>query len=606
MLIRPIWQDEESVCTNTEEVLASFQEVNERNIKTELLVGSADVKALYPSLNTDHTAEIVGQTFYESEYNFNEIDERELSLYLAINLKPEELEKREISQYCHKRRHKKGAPPKITGCAIDNKIENRYSPWLEPEKAQDERTTKKMISIALEIVIKFIMNNHIYKINGICKRQTKGGPIGLELTGDIAQIYMVWWDKELKKRLYESNIILLLYKRYVDDINMIINKMKAISNKRDEEEDKNIMDKVRQIANSIHESIQIETDTPAQNKDKKMPILDIKAWTETRTDKDGNKTSKILHEFYHKEIGSKEVTNSKSAMNMNTKRNILIAEMLRVLLRCSPLLDWKVTAEHASTMNKRIQNAGYNKTFRKQVTKAALKKYKDITHKDETGECPRYRNKTWQKTEREKKKQQQKTKWYKKGKQKYKSVIFVPATPHSKLQKEYKKIIDKHQMKIKVIEKAGTQLKNILQKSDPFKENKCNDPECFPCKSNDKNKPTNCRKDGIVYNIICQKCQSIYIGESSRNAISRGKEHKQDFDTNKETSIMLRHIKTHHQHDTNKPEFKMIVTHIYNNNSMDRQISEAIQINNIPKQQIINTKIEFRHAKLPRQELTWV
>ena len=115
MLIRPIWQDEESVCTNTEEVLASFQEVNERNIKTELLVGSADVKALYPSLNTDHTAEIVGQTFYESEYNFNEIDERELSLYLAINLKPEELEKREISQYCHKRRHKKGAPPKITG-----------------------------------------------------------------------------------------------------------------------------------------------------------------------------------------------------------------------------------------------------------------------------------------------------------------------------------------------------------------------------------------------------------------------------------------------------------------------------------------------------------
>ena len=111
-----------------------------------------------------------------------------------------------------------------------------------------------------------------------------------------------------------------------------------------------------------------------------------------------------------------------------------------------------------------MQNAGYNKTFRKQVTKAALKKYKDITHKDKTGECPRYRNKTWQKTEREKKKQQQKTKWYKKGKQKYKSVIFVPATPHSKLQKEYKKIIEKHQMKIKVIEKAGTQLKNILQK----------------------------------------------------------------------------------------------------------------------------------------------
>ena len=47
-----------------------------------------------------------------------------------------------------------------------------------------------MISIALRIAIKFIMKNHVYSINGVLKKQKKGGPIGLELTGDIAQVYM--------------------------------------------------------------------------------------------------------------------------------------------------------------------------------------------------------------------------------------------------------------------------------------------------------------------------------------------------------------------------------------------------------------------------------
>ena len=30
---------------------------------------------------------------------------------------------------------------------------------------------------------------------------------------------MLWWDKEMKKRLEEIGLTLLMYKRYVDDIN---------------------------------------------------------------------------------------------------------------------------------------------------------------------------------------------------------------------------------------------------------------------------------------------------------------------------------------------------------------------------------------------------
>ena len=120
-------------------------------------------------------------------------------------------------------------------------------------------------------------------------------------------------------------------------------------------------------------------------------------------------------------------------------------------------------------------------------------------------------------------------------------------------QKEYKKIIDKHKINIKVVEKAGTQIKHILQKSDPFKNNKCEDTECLPCKGDNNDRPTNCRKDGVVYHISCNKCPAMYIGETSRNANSRGKEHKNDYINRRENSIMLRHTKSCHPETVNNP-----------------------------------------------------
>ena len=60
--------------------------------------------------------------------------------------------------------------------------------------------------------------------------------------------------------------------------------------------------------------------------------------------------------------------------------------------------------------------------------------------------------------------------------------IFVPATPNLKIQKDYSKIIQKHKIDIKVVEKAGKQLKTTLQTSDPFKQSKYQDEECFPTK----------------------------------------------------------------------------------------------------------------------------
>ena len=124
---------------------------------------------------------------------------------------------------------------------------------------------------------------------------------------------MCWWDKQFIQKLLENNIILLLYKRYVDDIKMLIDKLKKATQNRDETEDKAIMDKIREIGNSIHKSIEITTDTPSEHSDKKMPVLDLKVWSETREGQDGIMRNKIIHEFYQKEISSKTVALSQSS-----------------------------------------------------------------------------------------------------------------------------------------------------------------------------------------------------------------------------------------------------------------------------------------------------
>ena len=69
---------------------------------------------------------------------------------------------------------------------------------------------------------------------------------------------------------------------------------------------------------------------------------------------------------------------------------------------------------------------------------------------------------------------------------------------------------------------------------------------------------------------------------------------------------MLRHNKTCHPEEINNlPDFEMKVTQIYKNKPLDRQLSEAIQINSLSNQQKINSKLEYKHHKLPRTTLSW-
>ena len=224
---------------------------------------------------------------------------------------------------------------------------------------------------------------------------------------------MVWWDRQFKIKIDENGLRSRMYKRYVDDINVIVNGpragLKFVESEDRVIQDENIVEQelgikadkrcvsrlVQKIENSIHPSISLEVDYPSEHVDGKVPILVLKVWVELRqiqsVGEGGIEINVLLHEFCSKDVASKCVINARSALSWSCKRTILTQEVLRILLNCSRELPWETTVGHVNHMMLRLQYAGYDQKFRTEVVLSALKAYNRMIELDASGEQPLYR-----------------------------------------------------------------------------------------------------------------------------------------------------------------------------------------------------------------------
>ena len=60
---------------------------------------------------------------------------------------------------------------------------------------------KEMLGKAMEIGVRAVMENNIYRFGGDIRRRTKGGAIGVKMTGDLAKGVMVPWDKRFVEKM---------------------------------------------------------------------------------------------------------------------------------------------------------------------------------------------------------------------------------------------------------------------------------------------------------------------------------------------------------------------------------------------------------------------
>ena len=170
-------------------------------------------------------------------------------------------------------------------------------------------------------------------------------------------------------------------------------------------------------------------------------------------------------------------------------------------------------------------------------------------------------------------------------------MIFVPATPRSQLRNLFMRKIKETGFRIKVVEQSGVTLNGMLQRSDPFKERKCNNTNCLICSTGGKG---SCRSTGVTYELVCQICRHKYIGVTSRSAYTRGKEK-----LNSERKVLFCGDMAD-VHAGNIAGFTMNVTGTFQNDA----IMESVKINQTEEGQLINTKEEWTYFRIPRVVVT--
>ena len=601
-ILKPVWMNKDNTtsCMSTEEMAAEIERVNCLEVHDTFIVGSADVKALYPSLDISFTIDIVCEEFRNSIVTIKGIDYTEVGLYLALHLDVQQLRRLCIQNVCPTRKHKKGKPT-ITSSGIASDRATRFKPWKKRLRAPNPQQKRVMLIEALRIALNFTMRNHMYTFDNVIRRQKGGGPIGLDLTGNMAQIFMKWYDGQLINKLTVIGLPPRMYKRYVDDINTSLFETPLGATYKDGKleidvdkitsdnyiaADVRAMRILRDVGNDIHFSIELETDCPSNHDNGKMPILDMLIWV--------SEDNTILHEFYMKGVSSRYTVHARSAMAIGTKRQILTQDALRILLNCSKTLPWEEKAHHLEEYVARLQYSGYDQKFRYEIINSAVMAYHKIQANDSSGIRPMYRPREWKWKEREMEKRDKRLMWFRKGG--FQSVLFIPATPGSELMKRFRDEINKSRFKVRLIELSGRSVKSMLQRSNPFEKNTCAREGCAVCSTGGRGP---CHRMGITYEIRCG-CADQYDGQTARNAYERGKEHFDALSNKK--GPLWNHCVEKHESDSEQT-FIMNITGQYRRDSMLRQLGEAVRINR--DKPVMNSKDEYNVMRIPRARVTY-
>ena len=138
---------------------------------------------------------------------------------------------------------------------------------------------------------------------------------------------------------------------------------------------------------------------------------------------------------------------------------------------------------------------------------------------DRTGVKPMYRNREWNTEKRQAAKSKKKSNWWNtvKSKIQYKTVLFVTPTPGGQLMKELQKreeeLNKNYQDRIKIVEKGGLKIKNILCAKNPFKKSRCEQKTCPLCSKSEfvdvspEDVKVTCNTNNVGYRWSCMTCK---------------------------------------------------------------------------------------------------
>ena len=155
--------------------------------------------------------------------------------------------------------------------------------------------SNQLLGWAVASGLKVVSSNHYYTVGGVVYKQRDGAPMGLDTSVDGCDVYMTLWDDKYLKKLAKLKIKIKLYKRYVDDITIVVGAinggwfycatndcMRYDPNHLNKllGDEKRTFDLLELIGNTIDKNIRLKFDVPSNYIDGRLPILDLKVWME--------------------------------------------------------------------------------------------------------------------------------------------------------------------------------------------------------------------------------------------------------------------------------------------------------------------------------------
>ena len=670
---------ENNCCGNmiTEELRTTCKECGPgiKNEDIEYSVIGNDVKALYPSITSENTGRIIRKRIERTNLEFEGFDWKKGAAYIAMNTNlTSEIE--EIEHLLPVRKHKTSKELKISAITNNWEPENKFEYKTENI---NKHQIKQIIARVVEVAVRMLFENHVYRFAGKMYKQNKGGSIGDRWTGAASEMVMQDWSEDYAEILHRSGLKTPLLAGYVDDgrqgttvlplgsryskeeNKFIVNKeaeLEDIKTKANGETKNQRMARVcLEAMNSINKDLEFTVECQEEFENERLPTLDFAIWQ--------NKDGKIEHSYYQKEMKTPFVISARSAMASQQRIQIEANELTRRLFNIGENNEQREYNKVVEQFTQELRNSEYKYSTAKEIVVSGLRGLRTRLKNRKMKGQDKYRTAASTARTREKKKLLERENWYKnkenteventekirvhrrslrtkkptkiqinKENLQVKAVMFVPFTPGSELARKLRENEEKMgkftNNKLKIVERAGVKLQDILTKANPWKGQECQRTNCILCltkQRTEKNQTQDCHKRNLVYETRCLTCENKekeriensgsteeekreqmnniklykYIGETSRSTYERGWEHTNDLVGLKSTSHMLKHaVGVHPEQDPVEVQFGMKVIK-YTQSSFERQIRESVTIQVERKHHhLLNSRSEYNRCSLPR------
>ena len=583
------------------------------NTLPPIVIGSMDVKALYPSLDIEHSSSIIEKLIRNSQVNFD-VEVLDMALHIAATNTQLQIDNMGLTEVIHTRKHKNGPRPliiskSVTGTDTERDIQDS---WIPPQRTPTMEETKQMLALVISQAVTLVMRSHVYTNSDNIWKQLFGGAIGIRATCEVAKLVMLEHDRILWSKVAEAGIIKVDSGRYVDDENptfrpvpfgsrLINGKVTVVDQHIQSDKliphDKRTFDIVLEIANSIWSNIQFTREVPSESPTGYIPVLDMQVAI--------NQFGQISRRFYSKPMNTPFTILARSVHSWQVKRSTLTQEGVRRMLNTSTNTPSHARNQILQDWDMKMNLSGYTKSFRGNVISSAIQIYHQKLLTAQQGGQPVHRPSGWEAARRDMDKHINTHTWYHgKSKTQNQAPLIIDSTATGKLESDIKSILSeasrKSNINIKLVVRGGRKISKNAP-SDPFASRLCDRESCQVCTSVDSK--GGCKQASIGYTLSCDPChlnqiEATYQGESSKSAFERGLQHSKGLLKKAEDNPIWKHSQLHHNSD-NKIGFSMQVTGRFSK-PMIRQENEAIRIRESQAVHEMNSRSEYHQPVIIR------